>query len=308
RARLKGHIVNRFRGDPALFDDALPLIAQRTGMPSLGVVPWLDATRDLPAEDTASLGSRYVAGDWGRAPVRIAVPRLARIANFDDLDPLAAEPDVALRLVEPGESLPGDANLILLAGSKSTRTDMDELRRNGWVEEIRVAAEGGAHVFGLCGGYQMLGRTISDPSGTEGPAGTTPGLGLLDVETRIAVEKTLSPAAGRTAAEDIHVTGFEMHMGETAGPDTQRPFLALDGGRPDGATDGTGRIAGTYLHGLFGTDAFRAAFLRRIDCRASATIEWNHRVDVALDRLADHMDVHLDTRRILEIAHERGKE
>ncbi len=306
RERLKGFIVNRFRGDPSLFDDALPLIEERTTMPSLGVVPWFDGARDLPAEDTASLRGRYGARDWTGAPVRIAVPQLPRIANFDDLDPLAAERDVALRLVAPGDSIPEDANLILLAGSKSTRADMEELRRNGWDAGIRQAVEGGAHVLGLCGGYQMLGRRISDPDGTEGAPGDTEGLGLLDIETTIIGTKTLSPASGRAVTGGDPVTGFEMHMGVTRGADTSRPFLQLDDGRPDGALNATGRIAGTYLHGLFGGDSFRQSFLKGIDNRFSATSSWNDRLEQALNGLADHLDAHIDTARILDIARARS--
>ena len=306
RTRLKGFVVNRFRGDPSLFEDALPMIHAHTGMDPLGIVPWFEGARDLPAEDTASLTGRYDAASWADATVRIAVPHLPRIANFDDLDPLAGEPGVALRLVAPGSPLPADANLILLAGSKSTRSDMEELRRNGWDKAIRQAAARGARVLGLCGGYQMLGRLISDPDGTEGAPGDTEGLGLLDIETTITGTKTLSPASGRAVPGSEPVSGFEMHMGDTRGTDTARPFLILDDGQPDGATDATGRVAGTYLHGLFEGDLFRSAYLKCIDNRFSATSSWNDRLEQALNGLADHLDAHVDTARILEIARARS--
>ncbi len=307
RARLKGYIVNRFRGDPSLFDDALPIIAEHTCLASLGIVPWFDGARALPAEDTASLEGRYSTASWSSARVRVAVPKLPRIANFDDLDPLAAEPDVAVRLVSPGEALPADANLILLAGSKSTRADLDELHRLGWADSIRTAAARGTHVIGLCGGYQMLGTSVADPDGIEGSPGVSPGLGLLDIETVIKGAKRLAPALG-TAASGCPVQGFEMHMGRTSGPDTARAFVVLEGRRPDGAMDQAGRIAGTYLHGLFAADEFRHAYIRQIDDRVSATIRWDDHIEVALDRLADHMEAHVNTARILDIARENRQE
>ncbi len=303
RARLAGYIVNRFRGDTSLFDDALPIIREHTGLDSLGILPWLDAARDLPAEDTASLGARYDGADWSGAKIRIAVPRLPRIANFDDLDPLAAEPDVALRLVAPGEAIPGDTQLIILCGSKSTRADLQALHEDGWGKQIAAAAARGCHVIGICGGYQMLGHTVDDPDGVEGAAGRTAGLGLLDVETVITGEKALTPVTGRSADTDEQVSGFEMHMGRTTGPDTARPFLRLDTGRrPDGAHTPVGQVSGTYVHGVFAADGFRNGFLKRLNPGRGRGLAWNTQIDVVLDRLADHIESHVDTTRILEIA------
>lgn len=302
RARLQGYIVNRFRGDVTLFDDALPIIAGHTGLDSWGIVPWFEGARSLPAEDTASLTNRYTGADWSGAAIRIAVPQLPRIANFDDLDPLAAEPDVALRLVAPGEPLPADANLILLAGSKSTRGDVAELQRHGWDRDIHAAAQRGAHVFGICGGYQMLGHAVADPDGVEGMPGETAGLGLLDISTVIAGEKSLAPVTGRCQQTGAVVAGFEMHMGRTTGPGITAPFLTLDGERPDGATADNGRVAGSYVHGLFASDAFRHSYLDRIARRDSAPFAWNDHLDATLDQLADHMQSYLDTDRILATA------
>lgn len=302
RTRLCGYIVNRFRGDVTLFDNALPIIAGHTGLDSFGIVPWFEGARALPAEDTASLTGRYSGADWTRAAIRIAVPHLPRIANFDDLDPLADEPDVALRLVAPGERLPADADLILLAGSKSTRGDLRELQRHGWDRDIHTAAQNGAYVFGICGGYQMLGCIIADPDGVEGAPGKTTGLGLLDVETVISSEKTLAPVTGHLSGSGTSITGFEMHMGRTTGPDTAAPFLTLEDNRPDGATAQDRRIAGSYVHGLFASDAFRHAYLGRIARRDSAAFAWNDHLDTALDQLADHMQTYLDTDRLLATA------
>jgi adenosylcobyric acid synthase len=193
RARIRGYIVNKFRGDPSLFDGAHGDIKAHTGMRSFGVVPWFDAAHRLPAEDSASLAGHGAAADNRNGTINIAVPRLPRIANFDDLDPLAAEPDVALTLVEPGQPLPAGADLIVLPGSKSTLADLAELRRQGWDIDILAAARRGAKIFGICGGYQMLGRTIADPEGIEGTPGSAEGLGLLDVETVIRGDKSLAP-------------------------------------------------------------------------------------------------------------------
>lgn len=305
RKRLSGYIVNRFRGDPRLFDDALPIIHDHTRMTSLGILPWLDSARDLPAEDTASLANRYDGTGWAAADIRIAVPRLPRIANFDDLDPLAAEPEVALRLVEPGDDLPTDADMIMLCGSKSTRSDLAALRENGWADQIEAAARRGAHIVGICGGYQMLGHNIADPNGTEGAPGETPGLGLLDIETVMSGDKALASVTGVSAVTGDHLAGFEMHMGNTIGSDTTRPMLLIDDPktpRSDGAQSADGRISGTYVHGVFATDGFRHNFLRRLYPARTKGFDWNQHIDNALDRLADHIDAHIDTAQILEIA------
>jgi adenosylcobyric acid synthase len=184
RAQLKGYMVNKFRGDPSLFDDAHAIIETRTGMRGYGVVPWFERARLLPAEDILGIEERASTAA-GRA-IRIAVPRLPRMANFDDLDPLAAEPDVDLRIVPPGEALPGDADLVILTGSKATLADLEALRAEGWDVDLHAHVRRGGAVLGLCGGFQMLGRVVADPNGIEGPPGEAPGLGLLDLETTLS--------------------------------------------------------------------------------------------------------------------------
>ncbi|MBI3710974.1 MAG: cobyric acid synthase [Proteobacteria bacterium] len=310
RARLKGFIVNKFRGDPALFDSGLAAIAERTLLPSLGLVPWFAEAARLPAEDAVGLDGRAVAflRDPDR-PIRVAVARLPRIANFDDLDPLAAEPDVALILVTPGQPLPGDADLVILPGSKATRADLDALREAGWDIDLRAHLRRGGRVLGLCGGYQMLGRRIADPDGIEGPAGESPGLGLLDVETVLAPAKTLREIRGRDALSGEALNGYEMHMGATAGPDCARPMLRPEG-RSEGARSADGRIEGCYLHGLFATDGYRRAYLNRLrvarglDAKAGG-LAYDAEIDAVLDRLAAHLKASLDLDRILEIARAR---
>lgn len=292
RARLRGYVINRFRGDPALFIPALDIIRDKTGLDCLGIVPWFAEAALLPAEDSASLG-RGKAGGGGS---KIAVPRLSRIANFDDFDPLAAEPGVSLDMVEPGRPLPLDADLIILPGSKSTIADLAFLRAQGWDIDIRAHVRRGGRVLGICAGFQMLGKSVSDPLGVEGPAGgVAAGLGLLDVETVMEGAKVLRRAAGFDASGHA-VAGYEMHMGRTHGPDTARPFLTLDG-RPDGAASADGRVMGCYLHGLFGADAFRAALLGR-----QSGLEYEPMVDGVLDRLADHLEKHLDVDRLRRLS------
>ncbi len=305
RTRVKGYLVNKFRGDPSLFEAAHPEIERRTGWSSLGVVPWFDGARRLPAEDGASLdGSRFSTGPRGAGAIRVAVPRLPRIANFDDLDPLRAEPDVEVVLVEPGTAIPGDADLIVLPGSKATRADLTALTREGWALDIRAHVRRGGWVLGLCGGYQMLGRRISDPAGVEGTPGDSEGLALLDVETVLTGEKRLAQAAGHAADGRAAVSGYEMHMGETEGRDTARPFLLLDSG-PDGARAPGGRVVGSYLHGLFTADEFRHEFLARMRHRNRSGVAYDASIDAALDGLAAHLAENIDVDRLLNVAHAR---
>jgi adenosylcobyric acid synthase len=314
RGRLKGTIVNKFRGDPRLFDGGLAILKQRTGLDCLGVVPFFPAARDLPAEDGVVLDSeKFTASPlrgragWGvdAAPrsIRIVVPRLPRIANFDDLDPLAAEPGVMLDLIPSGRPLP-PADLILLPGSKATLADLAALRQEGWDIDIKAHARQGGSVLGLCAGYQMLGRRIADPEGIEGPAGAAEGLGLLEVETVLAREKILAEASGVEVASDAPVRGYEMHLGRTTGPATARPMLRLDA-REDGAVSADGRIAGCHLHGLFASDSFRRAFLARLGGRGDTTLDYERRVEKTLDALAAHLEASLDVSRLLEIADAR---
>ncbi len=311
RARVRGIVINKFRGDPALFENGARLITERTGVPVIGIVPWFEPAVRLPAEDGAGLDSRRYGGarPASGAMVKIAVPRLPRIANFDDLDPLAAESDVALVLVEPGTPLPGDADVVILPGSKSTIADLEALRQQGWDVDLMAHVRRGGRVLGLCGGYQMLGQRIVDPGGREGPPGGAPGLGLLEVETTLAAEKTLREVRSRDELSGAEVCGYEIHLGVTVGRDCGRPLLELDGG-PEGATSADGRVAGCYIHGLFVGDQFRRAWLndlrraRGLSARGSS-LDYGHEVETTLDRLADHVATNVDLDRLLEIARAR---
>jgi adenosylcobyric acid synthase len=300
RARLKGYLINKFRGDPRLFDEAHPVIRERTGMRSFGVVPWFEAARRLPAEDILGLDERVLPGAAGAA-IRIAVPRLPRLANFDDLDPLAAEPDVSLRIVLPGEPLPGDADLVILPGSKATLADLAALRAEGWDVDLAAHVRRGGAVLGICAGLQMLGQRIADPDGIEGPPRSAAGLGLLDLETTLAPIKRLAAVAGRELLSGEPVTGYEMHMGRTSGTALARPMLELEG-RPEGAVSADGRVMGCYLHGLFAADGFRHAFLGRLRERAASGVAYEAQIEEALDALADHLERSVDLDGLLEVA------
>ncbi|NBN78041.1 cobyric acid synthase [Microvirga tunisiensis] len=295
RARIKAFFINRFRGDPSLFDAGMQEIVTRTGWTGLGVVPWFAQAGLLPAEDALGL-----ADGIGNGPLKVVVPVLARIANFDDLDPLRVEPGVTLELVHAGRPLPADADVVLLPGSKSTIGDLAYLRAQGWDIDLKAHHRRGGHILGLCGGYQMLGRTISDPHGIEGAAGTVEGLGYLDVETVLSPDKRVVEAAGTHRLSGAAVTGYEIHLGRTSGPDCARPFLTFADGSPDGATSADGRVTGTYLHGLFTGDAFRAAWARGFGVAAATA--YDATIDRILDELADHLARHLDTELILGLA------
>lgn len=286
-AQIAGFLINRFRGDPSLFDDGYALIAARTGWRGYGVCPWFADAWRLPAEDAVDLSTpRRAAG------LHVVCLKLSRIANFDDLDPLAQEPGVRLTMLGPGRAIPGDADLVILPGTKSTRGDLAFLRAQGWDGDLAAHVRRGGSVLGICGGYQMLGRTVADPDGIEGAAGADPGLGLLEVDTVMTPKKRLTEVRATHAASGTAFHGYEIHIGETEGPDRARPFAQV-AGAPEGAISPDGRIAGSYLHGMFRDDAFRAAFLAGFGVTVSGA-GYDAGVERTLDALADHLETHLD--------------
>lgn len=295
RDRIKGFFINRFRGDPSLFDDGMREIEARTGWQGLGVVPWFADAGKLPAEDALGLEDGFGQGD-----LKIVVPVISRIANFDDLDPLRLETGVTLALVHPGEPLPGDADVVLLPGSKSTVGDLAFFRRQGWDIDLLAHHRRGGQILGVCGGYQMLGKTISDPDGIEGTPGTVDGLGLLDVETVLTAEKSTVYAEGTHLASGAAFSGYEIHIGRTAGPDCERPMMRLKDGRTDGAVSADGLVLGTYVHGLFTSDSFRSAYLTALG--ASSELAYGNSIDRILDDLAVHLESVLDVDGMYEIA------
>ncbi len=319
RALVRGFIVNRMRGDLSLFADGMALVAARTGWAGLGLVPHFEGARLLPAEDAAELAERGARGGWGVGAagvaaggaggrVRVAVLVLPWIANFDDLDPLAAEPGVELVVLRAGDVLPAGCNLVVLPGSKATLADLAALRACGWDVDVAAHRRRGGRVLGLCGGYQMLGRVVADPDGVEGPPGVAAGLGLLDVETVLGGEKRLAAVRGVSVADGVACGGYEMHVGRTWGADAAaRPLLRLGGlgedgaGRAEGACSADGLVGGTYLHGLFAGDAQRGAWLRRLG-GAGAAVGYAAGVEGALDGLAAHLERHVNLAAVLGMA------
>jgi len=294
-AMIHGFIVNKFRGDPALFEDGVTAIADRTGWRSIGVVPWLAEAARLPAEDAVALGR-----ESGGAGVTIAVPMLSRIANFDDFDALAHEPGVRLAMIPPGRPLPGDAALVVLPGSKATIADLAFFRAQGWDVDLAAHVRRGGRVLGICGGYQMLGRTIADPLGVEGPAETVAGLGLLPVDTVIAADKRTRPITGEISA-GIGFTGYEIHAGVTTAAAGTPPLLRFADGAADGASAQDGRIAGCYVHGLFDDPAARAHLLASLGV-VSDGFDRREAIDAALDAIAATLERALDIDALIALA------
>jgi len=295
--RIRGFFINRFRGDPSLFDDGMREIGVRTGWRGLGVVPWFADAGKLPAEDALGLEDGL-----GQGSLKVVVPVISRIANFDDLDPLRLEPGVTLELLHPGEPLPGDADVVLLPGSKSTVGDLAFFRKQGWDIDLAAHYRRGGQILGVCGGYQMLGKTISDPDGIEGAPGTVQGLGLLDVDTVLTPEKSTVYAEGVHGRSGADFSGYEIHIGRTTGADCDRPMMRLKDGRAEGAVSADGLVCGTYVHGLFTSDSFRVAYLASLG--VSSDLAYASSIDRILDDLACHLEGVLDVEAMYEIAAE----
>ena len=295
-AMIRGFLINKFRGDPALFEDGYRHIEHLTGWQGFGVIPWLGEASRLPSEDAVVLERRQGGLD---EKLLIACPILPRIANFDDLDPLKLEPGVEVMMVPPGQPIPAEATLIILPGSKATIADLQAVRDQGWDIDIRAHHRRGRPILGICGGYQMLGSRIEDPDGIEGSPGSVEGLGLLNVETRLTAIKILERTNGVALGQAF--SGYEMHVGRTDGPDCLRPFALLEGDRPDGASNGDGTVMGSYVHGLFASTALRSAFLARLGHKA-ASGDYQASVNDALDQIAMQLEDHADLEGLIRIA------
>jgi adenosylcobyric acid synthase len=296
RHMIKAFAINKFRGDTSLFVEGMDIIADKTQWAPCGIIPWFNDAWRLPAEDVMDIASRK------GGPIKIAVPKLNRIANFDDLDPLSATPEVTVEIIEPGRPLPGDADLILIPGSKCTIADLAHFRKQGWDIDLQAHVRRGGRVLGICGGYQMLGQEIIDNAGIEGPPSRVRGLGLLDIVTVMTADKRLTETRAIHTATNTPVRGYEIHIGVTTGADTERAWLDIDG-RGEGASSPDGRIQGCYLHGLFSADAFRSAFLTALGTTPAAQ-DYDASVETTLDALADHLETHMDVEKILSIAAE----
>lgn len=311
---IKGYIINKFRGDPTLFHPAEKLITEKTSWQSFGICPWFSNAHMLPAEDSQDLNYLTNPANSTRATdsadkIKIAVPILPRIANFDDLDPLRSEKNVILTMVQPGALIPADTDLIILTGSKATIPDLIALYEQGWHIDIASHIRRGGHVLGLCGGYQMLGKTIKDPHNIEGTQSEIEGLGHLDIETILEPEKTLSQTKARHIQSATNLTAFEMHMGKTTGPDCKHPLFELNqNGRHqyEGAScsnkkwNTENQVQGTYLHGLFQSDEFRSAYLRTIKKSHLSQLNYSAIIEQTLDELAEHISTHLNISAIIK--------
>ncbi len=295
RALLKGFLINKFHGDTSLFETGKLLLETKTQTPCLGIVPHFSAARNLPAEDAVALEENLVT-NYNKT--KICVLRLPRIANFDDLDPLRLEPEVSVQFIQEGQSIPGDARLVIIPGSKSTMADLAALRLNGWDIDLFAHIRRGGHVLGLCGGYQMLGNDIFDPNSTEGSQTHVNGLGILNMETTLAEYKITTNTRAIHKQTNTEITGYEIHLGVTSGPDCGSPFAETDRG-PDGATKG--RISGTYIHGCFSSDAFRKAYLQTVGITA-ADSNFENAIDQTLDDLAEHLARHINIDQLLSMA------
>ena len=296
KGKIHGFIINKFRGDKSLFDDGYKIIEDQSGWPGFGVLSYFPDAWKLPAEDALDIQKKSTSGQ-----LKIVCLCLSRMANFDDLDPLAQENNIELIMLKAGQAVPGDAKLVLIPGSKSTRGDLKFLREQGWDIDLYAHYRRGGHILGLCGGYQMLGKQIDDPSGLDGPAGSTKGLGLLNVNTEMLPEKTLKKVTAIHRESKLAVNGYEIHLGRTTGEDCNRPFTYLDK-EPEGACSKDGRISGSYLHGLFCSDDFRSAFLESLGAPPSGDLKYEKSLDDVLDELAKHIEDQLDVDALLKVA------
>jgi len=296
RQKIRGFIVNKFRGDKSLFDDGYRMIEDRSGWRGFGVLNYFSDAWKLPAEDALDIQNTSTSGQ-----LKIVCLCLSRMANFDDLDPIAQENNIELIMLKAGQAIPGDANLVLIPGSKSTRGDLKFLREQGWDVDLYAHYRRGGHILGLCGGYQMLGRQINDPDGLDGPAGRTEGLGFLNVNTEMLPEKTLRKVTATHVKSKLAVSGYEIHLGKTTGEDCKQPFAYLDK-EPEGACSKDGRISGSYLHGLFSSDDFRNAFLENLGISTDGDLKYEKNLDDVLDELAQHIEDQLDVDALLEVA------
>ena len=292
QARVKGFVINRFRGDIALLEPGLRWLEERTGKPVLGVLPYL---HDLHLEAEDAVDTRQVAKQ--AECLKVVVPVVPRISNHTDFDPLRLHPQVELAFVGPGQPIPA-ADLIILPGSKSVAADLDFLRKHGWDKALARHLRYGGKVLGICGGFQMLGKGLADPLGLEGPAGSVAGLGLLDMQTELRAAKQLTNVTGVLSLEQASVSGYEIHAGISQGRALAQPLVYLHGGGMDGALSEDGQVAGTYLHGFFEQSATQQAVLRWAGLARAKGMDYAALRERDLERLADLVEAHLDTAQL----------
>jgi len=297
-------IVNKFRGDPGLFKEGIIEIIKRTGWPFLGLIPYFDLAKFLPAEDTLDLEKIiYEKNKKPKKIIKITIPILGKVSNFDDIDSLRMQPFIEINMIASNDIIPEDTDIILLLGSKSTINDLIELKNNGWDIDIKAHARKDKIVIGLCGGYQMLGKIINDPFGAEGSIRKIDGLGLLDVVTTIQKEKKVRRLSATHLYDNKTVEGYEIHLGKTSGTDCDRPMFRINQ-KLEGAISSNYKIYGTYMHGFFNNKGACEWLLSL--CNQSNyqndIVDYDLKIDEILDNLADHMERHLDWKKILEIS------
>jgi adenosylcobyric acid synthase len=293
RQRIKGVIINKFRGDVHLFDGAIQIIQEKTTWPVLGVIPYFPLLQNLPAEDSLSMPSIKNQGK-----IRIAVPLLPYRSNMDDLDPLNAEDDVELLTVKAGEAIPGNCHAVILTGSKSTIADLEFLKQQGWDIDLKAHYRRGGYIIGLCGGFQMLGNNLVDATGLEGQQKQALGLGYFDMTTTMNAQKIIRQQRATELLDNMIVDGYEIHLGQSIGPATSRPWLRFEDGQFDGAVTADNRVLGCYVHGLFMNDQFRHAFLRRILNNFSSSLNFSYKMDHILNDWAEHLRANLNPKFI----------
>ncbi|MEH6632189.1 MAG: cobyric acid synthase [Halopseudomonas aestusnigri] len=309
KERIKGVLINKFRGDLKLFESGAQIIEEKSGFPSLGVIPFFKPARKLPDEDAVSVqssqGSERTEGNkHNEEVIRVSVLLISRISNFDDFDPLITEPDVELNFIHPGEIIPSATDLIILPGSKATISDLIFLKEQGWDIDIAAHVRRGGQVLGICGGYQMMGYTVSDPDGIEGGVKSINGLRLLPVDTVLTSEKTLTKVSGFDLLSKEKVSGYEMHVGvTTVRNNTENVSAMLNLEEIDeGVSYKGGQISGCYLHGLFSSDSYRSVFLSRIKSREASSVSFENEIDATLDALAEHLENSVDIDQILKLS------
>ena len=295
QARVKGFVINRFRGDIALLQSGLDWLEQYTGKPVLGVLPYLHGLH-LEAEDGISKAVPDVTAATRR--LRVVVPVLPHISNHTDFDPLRLHPQVEFTYVGPGQTIPA-ADLVILPGSKSVQADLAWLRQQGWDDTLQRHLRYGGKLIGICGGFQMLGSALHDPLGLEGDVGSVAGLSLLDMQTTLEAEKQLVQVAGRLALNHAAVSGYEIHMGVSSGPALESHAVVLEG-RTDGAMSADGQVLGTYLHGLFDQAEACDALLAWAGLDAPVSQDYFALRETHIDRLADALEQHLDLDRLAQ--------
>jgi len=293
--RVAGFLINKFRGDPALFFDGYNYIVKNTSWSGFGVLPWFEKHNDFPAEDSYEITSSEKPNS-----LKIVCLCLPRISNYDDLDPLSQEKNVSLIMLKAGEAIPGDARLVIIPGSKSTISDLKFIRTQKWDIDLLAHKNRGNYVLGICAGYQMLGNVIDNSKGQEGNPSIVNGLNMLEINTVLTLEKTLNRVNANDYKTGINFDGYEIHIGKTNGNDCKNPFAIINN-KFEGAVSKDGLIMGSYLHGMFVNNKFRSMFLKKLGFQTS-NLNYSSKVDQSLNEFADLIEDHINVSEIFDRA------